>query len=130
MSNPLEQECYALIQAVVLARDVFCRAPGCVHASASAHHIFKRDRLATAFNPTYLVGLCLTCHTSWAHGHPEEFREWLLSWMGDAYYEGLRLSNTIVKNYDYKCTRDALRKTLKALLVYDGRLSDLHYCNL
>ena len=102
-------ECYRLYQQVVVARDIFCRYPGCGQRSTVAHHIFKRDRLATAFNPKYGIGLCAGHHGNWAHAQPTAFKSWLVSIMGeDGYYEGLRLSNTQVKHIDFNTIRESL----------------------
>lgn len=108
-----KNDCYRLIQEVVVARDVFCRAPGCGRLSAAGHHLYKRDRLATAFDPRYVIGLCNDHHVPWSHKEPNEFREWVISWMGeDEYYAGLRLSNTTVKHQDFEQIRECLREKL------------------
>ena len=114
-----QADCYKLVQQVVTARDRFCRAPGCSALSSAGHHIFPRARLATAFHPLYVIGLCAACHIGWAHGRPEEFLQWVVSWMGEGnYYAALRLSNTVVKNQDY----DEIAAGLKnALTMYVGK---------
>lgn len=108
-----KNDCYRLIQEVVVARDIFCRAPACGRLSSTGHHLYKRDRLATAFDPRYVIGLCNDHHVPWAHKEPNEFREWVISWMGeDEYYAGLRLSNTTVKQQDFEQIREYLREKL------------------
>ena len=110
--NNLKSECYALVQAVVCARDIFCRAPGCCNLATAAHHLYKRDRMATAFNPRYVIGLCNDCH-SWAHAEPDEFREWVISWMGaDEYEYGHQLSLTVARHVDFEGIREQLRVEL------------------
>jgi len=110
--DSIKRECYALVQAVVCARDIFCRAPGCSNLATAAHHMYKRDRLATAFNPQYLIGLCVDCH-AWAHAEPDEFREWVIQWMGtDEYEYGHQLSLTVCKHIDFKKVRDNLKQDL------------------
>lgn len=95
------KDCYALLQAIVTRRDPFCRRPGCHRPTSAGHHIFKRDRMASAFDPQFCVGLCAHCHTSWAHGQPDEFRAWVIGWMGESeYYDALRTSHSIVKHQD------------------------------
>lgn len=105
-------DCYALIQAIAVARDRLCRAPGCRSPSTAGHHLFKRDRLATAFDPRYVWGVCPACH-GWAHRHPAQFRGWVISIMGEnEYYAALRLSNSVVKHQDFIQIRDNLRAEL------------------
>ncbi len=111
---PNKHDCYALLQQVVVARDRLCRAPGCCGLATAGHHIFKRDRLATAFLPKYAIGLCINCHIPWAHKEPDQFTEWVISWMSEEeYYAGLRLSHTAVKFLDYDAIYQSLREELK-----------------
>lgn len=104
-----KEDCYNLVQKIACARDKSCRAPGCSYPSTAGHHFFKRDRLATAFDLRYVWGMCLGCH-GWAHRQPDQFREWVISTIGEnEYYTGLRLSHTVVKNLDYEEIRDGLK---------------------
>jgi hypothetical protein len=65
--------------------------------------------MSTAFDPKYCIGLCQQDH-EWAHGQPDEFREWVIGQLGEeVYYDGLRLSNVVVKNQNYSQVRDALK---------------------
>src|SRR3989304_2774056 len=97
----IEKDCYALLQAVVLKRDVYCRAPGCTNRSTAAHHIFGRGNHSTAFDPKYSLGLCLDWHVPWAHLAPGQFTEWCMFWMGvNEYFTARRLSRTVVKHQD------------------------------
>lgn len=110
--NAIKKECYALIQQVVKARDVFCRGPGCPAITTSGHHIYSRSDVGTAFNPRYTVSLCVDCH-AWAHGEPIAFQNWVISWMGeDEYYAALRLSNAVVKHQDFNQIREFLKQEL------------------
>jgi len=116
--NSTKKDCYALVQAVTIARDIFCRAPGCSSMATAGHHLYKRDRMATAFNPRYVVGLCVDCH-GWAHAEPDEFKEWVISWMGDDYHDGFALSRTIVKYQDFDQIRANLRRELAKYKTVD-----------
>lgn len=110
--DSVKHECYALVQEIVCARDIFCRGPECRCRSTAGHHIYKRDRLATAFNTKYVLGFCAECH-QWAHSNPTEFLAWLLDTMGEEdYYKGLQLSLTIAKHIDFKAVRKSLKKEL------------------
>lgn len=74
-----------------------------------AHHVYKRDRLATAFLPEALWSLCNECH-GWAHRNPCQFQKLVVSEIGERYYELLRLSHTVVKNMDFKKVKEELKK--------------------
>lgn len=108
----LKKECYALLQEVVVRRDVFCRAPGCSNLATAGHHIFGRKNLATAFDPRYSIGMCVECHL-WAHTEPEQFFEWVVRWMGEEYYTALKFSNTVVKHQDLTQIKEQLKAELR-----------------
>lgn len=111
--DSIKRECYSLVQAVVCARDIFCRAPGCGNLATAGHHIFGRGNLATAFDPRYCIGMCVDCHVPWAHKEPDEFRYWVLGWMGaEEYSHGHQLSLTVAKYVDFKQVLDNLRQEL------------------
>lgn len=80
--------------------------------SSVGHHLFKRDRMGTAFLPEALIGLCVD-HHAYAHAHPEEFRELMIERMGERYYELQRLSNSVVKYQDFGGIRRHLRTLIK-----------------
>lgn len=107
----IKQDCYALVQEIVVKRDVFCRCPGCSNLAGAGHHLFKRDRMATAFETRYVIGVCVECH-EWARAEKNEFTDWVISWLGEEYWEALRLSNTTVKHQDFKQIRDNLKVEL------------------
>lgn len=111
--NSEKSDCYALIQAIVVARDKFCKGPGCSNLATSGHHLYKRDCMATAFNPHYVIGICVNCH-GWAHRHPTEFRQWAIYLFGEEdYFAGLKLSKTTCKYQDFNKIRDNLKEILK-----------------
>ncbi len=105
-------DCYRVIQEIAVARDKVCQKPGCSRRAEAGHHLWKRDRLATAFLPEAILGLCTQHHTGWAHNKPKEFKDFMVSRMGKRYYELQRLSNTVVKNLDY----DAIYQGLVCVL--------------
>jgi hypothetical protein len=106
------QECYRLIQRVSIKLYPVCVWPGCNQPSVVGHHIFKRDKMATAFHPDCVLGMCNNHHDS-AHRYRKCFKGILMVRMGDErYYELLRLSNAVVKNIDFKEVRDNLKELL------------------
>ena len=53
------------------------------------HHIFgKKAHPSTRWILENCVSLCFHCHRD-AHASPEDFRRWVLSWMGERKYEAL-----------------------------------------
>lgn len=110
-----KDDCYKLIQQIVVKRDVFCRYPSCTSRSAAGHHLFKRDRLATAFLPEAVIGLCVDHHAPRYVDDPA-FIESLVAMMGERYYELQRVSYTIVQHFDFKNCRSHLRR------IYEGRM--------
>ncbi len=103
--NSDKKACYSLIQEIVAARDKVCKGLGCSEPVVVAHHTFPRNRMATAFDPKWLVGFCNSCHR-WSHEKPAEFEEWAKWFYGyDEYYEGLRRSHTVVKGMDFAAVR-------------------------
>jgi hypothetical protein len=111
------KDCYRLIQQIVTKRDVFCQYPGCYRRSSSGHHLFKRDRLATAFLPEAVIGLCVDHHMP-QFVSSRMFKDYIATMMGGTRYEDLeRLSNTIVMadEFDFKACKKHLIKILEAL---------------
>jgi hypothetical protein len=110
MSSPSEKECYKLIQMVVLKLQPVCVM--CGQPSIVGHHWFKRDRLATAFLPEAISGLCNVCHL-FAHARPRWFREYMINRFGENnYYSLLALSCTVVPDFDFEATKNNLKKLL------------------
>ena len=56
------------------------------------HHIFTKIRLSTRWKLENGVTLCIHCHR-WAHSAGEEFRAWVISWMGQKEYDALYLKS-------------------------------------
>jgi hypothetical protein len=88
--------------------------------SQVGHHLFKRDRLATAFLPKAVWGMCHDHHGYW-HKHPKEFRAEAMRIIGYVKYWRLYLlSQTVVKNVDFKDIRAKLKKELEEPCLTDG----------
>ena len=112
MSSPSEKECYKLIQMVAVKQDPICILPGCCQPSMVGHHIFKRDRNATAFLPEAVRGMCIV-HHDWAHHYPFQCENIWIELLGPKrYYELVRLSWTVVPDINFEEIRDGLKKIL------------------
>jgi len=103
--KPIEKRCYDLIQEVTLRQQPRCRI--CSVPSEVGHHLFKRDRMATAFLPEAVWGLCNNCHTQ-AHAHPMLFKAVAHQTMGQRYYDLLLLSHTTCRPDLKKIKNDLL----------------------
>jgi ribosomal protein S27AE len=110
-----KRDCYRLFQEIVTARNGKCRR--CGTTPISAHHIFHRNRMATAFLPENGIGLCAECH-QWAHQKPALFRTWIMGSIGADRYEKLRrlsLETCRLRGGDFADIRDRLRVILDDL---------------
>jgi 5-methylcytosine-specific restriction endonuclease McrA len=54
------------------------------------HHLFSRRHLGTRWTHEASVSLCYFCHRAKAHGDPEAFRDWVLSWMSGQKFNELK----------------------------------------
>jgi len=76
------------------------------------HHLFKRDRLATAFHPECVRGLCNRCHGI-THAEPAWFMKIMFGLISERRYSELaRLSWSVVPAMDYGAARADLRGML------------------
>lgn len=106
------KEAYRLIQEVVVKETPFCKR--CGSPATVGHHLYKRDRMATAFLPEALWGLCTECH-AWAHRNPCQLQKMVIEEIGERYYELLRLSHTVVKNMDLDQVKKELKKRMREI---------------
>jgi hypothetical protein len=102
-------KCYRLVQVIGLRLHPHCQVPECKHRSVTMHHLFPRNRMATAFYLDALFAVCLT-HHALAHAEPIEFEAIAIKCLKDQYYELQALSRTIVRfrEADYKRIAEAL----------------------
>jgi len=112
MSTKAKDDCYKLIQIIVVAQDFLCIFPGCCQQSEVGHHLFKRDNMGTALHPEAVRGLC-HIHHGHAHARPEQFKKIMIGLIGERYYELQRLSKSVVKGMDYVAKRAELRGMLE-----------------
>ena len=109
-----KKKCYDIIQEIAVIKDKGCQHPECSRASDCGHHVFKRNRLTTAFLPEAVVGVCTQHHTGWAHNKPKEFKQFMIERLGeDRYYELRRLSYEHVEAMDYGEICERLRNELR-----------------
>ena len=110
-----KKKCYDIIQEIAVIKDKVCQHPECSQAADCGHHVFKRNRLTTAFLPEAVVGVCTQHHTGWAHNKPKEFKQFMIERLGeDRYYELRRLSYEHVEVMDYGEICERLRNELRA----------------
>ena len=110
MKSAIERECYKLIQMVAVKQRPVCIWTG--QPSTVGHHLFKRDRLATAFLPAAVWGMSDSQH-HWAHKHPSQWKDIVIHIIGFPEYARLRtLSWTVVENINFEEIRNNLKKML------------------
>jgi hypothetical protein len=80
---------------VVVSKAVRDRDGVCQYCKKSSttynHHIFARRHLGTRFDMENCISLCVYCHRFIAHGDPEKFRDFIISWMGEDRFERLKI---------------------------------------
>jgi len=90
-----------LMSIKVRTRDGYkCRK--CGRGKTAHHHIFTKTRLTTRWDENNGLALCFYCHRN-AHAAAEEFRSWVISWMGQTEYDALYLKSQMrggFKNID------------------------------
>jgi hypothetical protein len=108
-----KKDCYRLIQMVVLKNNPICRHLGCSQLSTVGHHIWKRDRMGTAFHPQAVFAVC-QAHHAYAHAHPVSFMDLVRFSLGDLFYELEALSRQTIRyrEADYKRIRLELTNML------------------
>ena len=112
--DAVKAECYKLIQQVGLKQHPDCQFPGCNKKAACMHHVFKRDRMGTAFNPEAVIALCVK-HHDFAHAEPATFKllaKKIIGWKYD-YLRELSLTVVQFSEADFIRIRDALNRLLK-----------------
>ena len=54
------------------------------------HHIFTRAHRGTRWDEEACIAVCFSCH-EFAHSFTEEFRDWVIGWMGQKEYDRLKV---------------------------------------
>lgn len=110
--NNTKKECYRLIQEIALLRDPICVHPGCRRRSVAGHHIWRRNILATAFEPDAVQGVC-EVHHRWVHQYPKEAHNMFAGILGRVRWEELKaLSKVICHRFDFEAKRTELKRCL------------------
>lgn len=78
-------------------RDPQCRR--CVITpSSDCSHYWKRGDSGTRFDPENCVGLCRSCHTIWERQKNNEYKDFMVSWLGQEKYDALERRARTFKN--------------------------------
>jgi len=76
------------------------------------HHIFgKKAHPATRWEISNGISLCYHCHVS-AHASPEDFRRWVISWLGEEKYEALYIKAQFRTSFK-ECDLEMLLKVMR-----------------
>lgn len=110
----IKRECYRLVQKIVLEQHPICQFPGCRLPSSAGHHVFKRDRMGTAFDPECLIALCVD-HHAWMHDEIDIGKALAESLLKDRYRDKEALSRMSVRlrQADFELIAAKLRRILK-----------------
>ncbi len=63
-------------------RDPRCRNPECRNPSKDNSHFWGRGHSATRFDPENCIGLCRNCHDSWEHLKNNDYKAFMIEWLG------------------------------------------------
>ena len=92
------------------------RCRKCGRHRVFAHHIFgKKAHPSTRWTLENLLSVCFGCHRD-AHASPEDFRRWVIGWLGEAQYEALYIKaqfRTSFKTCDLEMLLKVMRSELK-----------------
>ncbi len=71
-------------------RDSICRR--CKRAqSTDCSHYWLRKHSKTRFDPQNCVGLCRPCHDIWEHQKNNEYKDFMIEWLGKEEYDLLEI---------------------------------------
>ncbi len=107
--------CDTLASQIIRVRDKGkCRK--CGSSTNSCHHLFSRRYLNTRWDEENLMLLCYPCHLFYAHSRIEEFRDWIIAWMGEVKYMLLKKKALTINSFkigDLKMVKVYLEQELK-----------------
>jgi hypothetical protein len=78
-------------------RDPMCRRCRIVPSSDCSHY-WKRGDSGTRFDPKNCVGLCRDCHTIWERQKNNEYKAFMIEWLGKEEYDALETRARSFKN--------------------------------
>ena len=94
----------------IRTRDPMCRR--CLYAPTSdCSHYWRRERSATRFDPKNCIGLCRSCHDLWEHKKNNEYKDFMVNWLGQEEYDLLER-----RARSYKNRGEAIAECQKMLL--------------
>lgn len=85
----------------------------CGKDPVSAHHIFSRKNHSTRWEISNGVSLCFWHHLRWAHVEYEQFRDFVMAWMGKREFEAIKERAARIEKYtiaDLIDIRDKLKR--------------------
>lgn len=96
----------------IRTRDPMCRR--CIFKpSSDCSHFWGRGNSGTRYDPKNCIGLCRPCHDYWEHQKNNEYKEWMLKWLGPKEYELLER-----RARGFKKRSDAVLEWLEAQKAY------------
>jgi len=95
-------------------RDGKCRRCLDTTKPLDCSHYWRRDMKGTRFDPNNCVALCRDCHTIWERQQNQEYKNFMIEWLGLPEYEALeRRARTLWK----------MRDAIQGCMVYLGTYS-------
>lgn len=82
-------------------RDGRCMRCGRSDVGLDCSHYWKRGDKGTRFDPKNCIALCRDCHTIWERQKNNEYKAFMLNWLGREEYEALETrARTSTKLFD------------------------------
>ncbi len=72
----------------IRTRDRKCRRCA-IKPSQDCSHYWRRDMKGTRFDPDNCIGLCRECHDIWEYQKNDEYKTYMIDWLGPGGYEEL-----------------------------------------
>jgi hypothetical protein len=85
----------------IRARDGKCRRCGSSSKPLDCSHYWKRGDSGTRYDPLNCVAVCRDCHTIWERQQNNEYKAFMVDWLGQEEYDALeRRARTFKKRVD------------------------------
>lgn len=98
-----------LFSKFIRERDPTCRRCW-IEDSHDCSHYWGRGNSATRFDPKNCVGLCRMCHDIWEHQKNNEYKRFMVNWLGKKEYDELEH-----RARSFKRRREAIRECISFL---------------
>lgn len=82
----------------IRARDGKCMRCGSIDKKLDCSHFWKRGDSGTRFDRNNCIALCRDCHTIWEHQKNNEYKDFMLNWLGEVEYRLLEIRARTWKN--------------------------------